>query len=398
MVRREFLGLSGFVLAAAATPGLSIPLASREDDVRIGIIGTGQRGTGLASIIQKVPGLSLVAGADVLDFRLKNCMDKYGAKGSKSFSDYRALLADPSIDAVIISTPLSHHYQMVLDALEAGKHVYCEKTMAFDIEQSLSIAKKVKSNPSLTFQVGYQYRSFPLYHEVKKVIDEGWLGELKYFETFYNRNNNWRREVPDPSLERQINWRMYREFSGGLMAELSSHQVDVVNWMLNSRPESIRGIGGINFWKDGRETYDHINLVARYPNDITGQITSHIANAHMGYTVKIMGTDGTVEINFNKAHFYKEAVSYNTEKGIVDGVSGATKKIEPGKPVSIPVEIKEGYSATTYALESFADCIREGKTPNSEIKGGTNASIMVAMANKAMQENTIENWKDSYSI
>ena len=126
MKRRDFLNRSSFVLAAAVTPSFTFSYPSG-NPVRIGIIGTGQRGTGLASVIQKIPGISLVAGSDLLDFRLSKCMDNYGDKGSKSYQDYRKLLNDKNVDAVIISSPLYMHHQMVIDALDAGKHVYCEK-------------------------------------------------------------------------------------------------------------------------------------------------------------------------------------------------------------------------------------------------------------------------------
>ena len=96
-------------------------------------------------------------------------------------------------------------------------------------------------------------------------IRAGQLGNITQIRAYWHRNNDWRRTVPSPELEKKINWRLYKEFSCGLMTELASHQIQVANWALGEFPDKIMGAGSINYWKDGREVHDNVNLVYTYP-------------------------------------------------------------------------------------------------------------------------------------
>ena len=152
------------------------------------------------------------------------------AKGATAYTDHRKLLEDKKINAVIIATPLYLHYPIAIDALDAGKHIYLEKSMTYDIPQAIDLVKKVR-NSSLVFQVGFQYRYYGLIHRVKEIISQNWLGKITHFECQYNRNSNWRFPVNDPKQELAINWRMHRKYCGGPLSELCAHQIDVVNYL-----------------------------------------------------------------------------------------------------------------------------------------------------------------------
>jgi len=123
------------------------------------------------------------------------------------------------------------------------------------------------------FQVGHQYNSAELYQKVSQIVQSGYLGEITAFECQWNRNGDWRRPVPHPKWERAINWRMYKENSGGLVAELCSHQIDFICRTLGEAPEVITGFGGIDYWKDGRETFDNVHLLFKYPSGIDASFT-----------------------------------------------------------------------------------------------------------------------------
>ena len=97
-----------------------------------------------------------------------------------------------------------------MDAIDAGKHIYVEKTITYSIDEANQLADKVNGSSTI-LQVGHQYRYFALYHKVKEIIDKGWCGQVTQFECQYHSNQDWRRPVNDPSLERHINWRMYKE-------------------------------------------------------------------------------------------------------------------------------------------------------------------------------------------
>lgn len=396
--RRTFISTGAVALSGIA---LRLPSFGRSfsesEKIRIGLIGSGSRGRGLASLIQGLPGMEIVGCCDIIPEHLQQGMS-LAAKGAKGYSDYRKLLDDKSIDAVIIATPLFLHYQMAVDAMDAGKHVYLEKSMTYDIQQTLDLMKKVTKH-KLVFQVGYQYRYYGLYHRVKKVIEQNWVGKITHFECQYNRNSNWRNPVNDPRLERTINWRMYREFCGGPLSELCAHEIDMVNYLLNSHPVKVTGMGGINYWKDGRDTYDNVRTIYEYPNGIKASFTSVLSNAYNGYGIRILGDKATIEIQREKAFIYAE--STENMRGIVDGVSGATiQATTQGKPVEIIFK-KPGEAEiepTTFALQDFFECIHSGKTPVSNVMNAGESSIAIHMGNMAMDTETFVTWKPEYSI
>jgi predicted dehydrogenase len=395
--RRDFVsGAAAFSgLIALGLPAFGKPM-SANDVIQVGLIGTGARGSGLATLMQSIPDLKVVACCDIQPENLANGMSK-ADKSAKAYTNYKELLEDKNIDAVVIATPLFLHYPMALDALAAGKHVYVEKTMTYDIPQSLDLIKRLK-NSELVFQVGFQYRYYALYRRIKEIIDQNWLGKVTHFECQYNRNSNWRYPVKDPKMERIVNWRMYREYCGGPLSELCAHEIDMVNYMLGSHPLKVTGIGGVDYWKDGRETYDNIRTVYEYPNGVKSSVTSVLSNAYNGYSIRILGDKATVDIQRNKAFIYAE--STNNKKGTVDGVTGATiASATQGKGQEIIFDKpgERSLEPTTYALQDFASCIRDKRKPASNVETGRDVSIAIHMGNKAAETEKFQLWKPEYS-
>lgn len=396
--RRKFISGSSLALSGLAIAGFpAIAFGRGDQEVRLGLVGCGQRGSGVASIIKGLPGMDLVAYCDIVDAHLKPMKQYSKSAHPKFYKNYQEMLGNKEIDAVYIATPLHLHYQMVIDALDAGKHVYVEKTMTYNIPQALDLVERMKDK-NLVLQVGHQYRYYAMYHRIKQVIDDNWLGTVTHFESQYNRNSDWRRPVTDPQMERQVNWRMYREYSGGVMAELAAHQVDIVNWMIGDHPLKVVGLGGIDFWKDGRETNDNVRAIYEYKNGIKSSVTSILSNEYNSYNMRILGSKATLEIKRDSALIYTEP----TKKilGTVDGVTGAT--IEASKPGQGVPLVYEGYDKkrpdpTAYAFLSFVDCIKNGKKPGSNVFTGRDAAIAVHMGNAAADTGTMQLWKPEYS-
>ena len=364
--------------------------------VRVGVIGTGSRGTGLASLIKELKGMKIVACCDVIAEHLQNGMNQ-ASKEAKSYTEYRKLLEDKEIDAVIIATPLYLHYSMALDALDAGKHVYLEKSMTYDIPQAIDLVKKVKDS-NLVLQVGFQNRYYGLIHRVKEIVSQNWLGKITHFECQYNRNSNWRFPVNDPGQELAINWRMHRKYCGGPLSELAAHQIDVVHYLLGSHPIKVTGMGGINYWKDGRDTYDHIRTIYEYPDGVQSSVTSVLSNAYNGYNIRILGDKATLDMQTEHAYLYAESI--DRVKGIVDGVTGATKAAPAEGKIELLFE-KEGekeLEASTYSLLGFIDCIHNKKKPISNVESGRDTSIAIHLGNAAADTETSQVWKPAYSI
>ena len=141
------------------------------------------------------------------------------------------------------------------------------------------------------------------------MIRKGALGKVMFVRAQWHRNSNWRRPVPDPKLERQINWRMYKEYSGGLLAELASHQTDVANWAFESEPISVYATGGIDYWKDGRETCDNVEAIYEYSGGRKMTWSSILYNAHLDFNEQILGDRGSLIITLGKGMYYRETVA-----------------------------------------------------------------------------------------
>jgi predicted dehydrogenase len=399
MERRNFIKQSSASLAALLLSDqvFSFVKTVADEKLNMGIIGCGSRGVGLMSVLKELQDkFQITALCDVLDFRFKEAKEVVTTQ-VKEHKDYRKLLDDKSVPVVVIASPLYLHYQMAADALKAGKHVYLEKTMTYTIQQALDLAKLAKSYPNQVLQVGHQLPYTPLYVKVKEMITKDYLGKITQIQCRYDRHNDWRRPVPDPKLERAINWRMYKEYSGGLSAELLSHQMQFINWALDTHPDEVFSTGGIDYYKDGRETYDNVQIMLRYDQKgIIGNFGSTLANEREGFIFKIKGTKGAVELLLDEGIFYPEE---ETKKQLetVDGVAGATK-IEWNKDGGIPIMKEQVKDGTWYALADFYNCIASKKQPVLDVSQGAKAAITVHLANEAMYTHSVQKWKEEFNV
>jgi predicted dehydrogenase len=395
MKRSEFIRNTSIAGAAALTSGFGGVFRSRKfDNINIGVIGTGDRGGGLSYLIRQIDGMKVTGCCDIIPFRLEAGLEQ--APGAKGYTDYRKMLEDDSLDAVIIAVPYALHDGVLKDVIDSGKHIYCEKTMVKGQETAVDLVKQIR-NYDKTFQVGHQYHSSRLYRKIVQMIRKDYLGHIESIECQWNRNADWRRPVPDPKWERMINWRMYREYSGGLTAELCSHQIDICNWIAGERPSKVTGFGGIDYWKDGRETYDNVHIMMQYPSGLNTKFTSLTTNSYQRFQIKIQGKKGTIIINFDGARVYLENLDEARETGVVDGVSGATVEAwEKGGGASI--EVEDDIDASKQALMDFRDSVNTGEEPISNVETGANTAILVSMAIEAMDNNRVVEWKPEWNF
>jgi predicted dehydrogenase len=399
MDRRKFL-LKGASASAALVTSTSV-LANMghrfnsKKTINIGVIGTGDRGSGLIPFINQIEGLHVYACCDVIPFRLKEGLKRTNDQ-AKGYSNYKELLKNDTIDAILVATPFSTHAQIAIDAVQAGKHVYCEKTLAKGYSAVHNLVAKVKA-ANVIFQTGHQYHSSRLYTHVVKLIKNGKVGNIAAFECQWNRHGDWRRKVPDPSLEKAINWRMYKAYSGGLVAELCSHQIDFVNTILETNPIQVMGTGGVDYWKDGRETFDNIHLIYNYPQGVKATYTCLTTNAKEGYQIKVIGDKGTMIVTTNAAKFYPEGVKKKKVKlQDVDGVSGATWQKDKEDYVEV-INISHE-NPSKQALLDFRDSVLDHIEPVSNVVTGARAAICVQMGLDALYTNQIIAWKPEFDI
>jgi predicted dehydrogenase len=387
--------------------GSAIPLAGNSNlfkeknpakVYKVGIIGYGDRGSGMHAVMKSMPDRFEVIGiCDVLPFRIENAKSK-SPTGIAYYEDYSQLLSNKEIEVVLVATPLFLHFDHAKAVLESGKHLFLEKTMVFNIEQAQQLHQLSKSYPNQVLQVGHQYRYSPLYYKVKEMIQSGWLGKVTQIDARWDRNHNWRRPVPNESLERQINWRMYREYSGGLVAELLSHQIDFINWAFETVPSQIHGMGGIDHFDDGRETFDNVQVMLRYGKEgMIGNFGATCSNEYEGYAFRIKGSKGMVSLLMNEGVFYPEP-EIRAELEQVDGVSGATQLVWSSDKKGVKILDQPTRDGSFYALEDFHKCLTESKLPESNVSNAGKTAIVVALANKSLYDGQTQSWEPGYDL
>ncbi len=347
---RQFIKDLGYVSGGAAllatTPWLQsfTPDKAKEikkEKARIGFIGTGSRGMYNMHAVLSLPHAEIVALCDIYPPNLKEASGL--CPNTKTYTDYRKLLESPDIDGVIISTPLYLHAPMTLAALDAGKHVYCEKAMALNMEECKAVYDTYqKTDKVLYFCVQRMFDK--KYIKGMQMIHSGLIGDIVGERCYWFRNHDWRRPVPSPELERQINWRLYRDYSAGLMTELASHQLEVCCWAMQMVPESVVGTGDIVYWKDGREVYDSVNLVYQYSNGVKINYESLISNKFNGMEDQILGNKGTM--NLATGIYYLEDEAGGKKSGIEQLIGQIGNKLYASVPAAGPSwrpETKEKY-------------------------------------------------------
>ena len=377
-----------------------------KEKVRIGFIGTGSRGQYHLNNLKTIPYADVVALCDNYPPHLKEASALYPK--AKTYDDYRKLLDDRDIQAVMIATPLYEHAHITIDALHAGKHVFCEKSMAMTCADCLDMYNVFKESGKVMF-IGQQRLYDPKYIKAMEMIHAGTFGEINGIHTFWNRNGDWRRSVPSPSLERLINWRLYKEFSKGLMTELACHQLQIGSWALQKLPEKVMGHGAITYWKDGREVYDNVSCIYVFDDGVKMTFDSIISNKFYGLEEQIMGNLGTVEPE--KGRYYFESVApapaflqlvNDWENKMFDslpfaGTSWAPETANANTGEFILGEHPKG-DGTSLLLEAFVEAVITQKQPERIAEEGYYASMLCLLGHQAMEEEKTLYFPDEYKI
>jgi len=447
ITRRDVVKVAGAATAAVAVSKIvGAPriqkVRAANNQVVLGVIGTGGRGQYHLTHLNGIDTGRVAAVCDIFETNLQAAI-KISKDKPQGYKDYHELLARQDIDAVLIATPLYTHFPITKDALLAGKHVFCEKSLVFKPEEVHELRALSNSRPKQVLQVGLQRRYSKFYQTAKEMIQKGILGEVTNMYAQWNRNPGWPLKQPKPgqTLE-QANWRLYRKFSGGLVAELASHQIDIADWMFGAQPEFVVGVGGLDFVHDGRDVYDNIQLILKYPKGQKLTYSSICTNKHLSmfqgtrteFGECIMGTKGTIEITVGTDKepaiglWYYEpgpTVEKAAAKKEIAQVAGATLASTGRGSRAMPIlfdrdqvsqndsflqrEMKfarrwlyakgvmvpeEDQNPVDVQLESFFDCCRTGKHPLADLEIGLADSTMVILANKALDEGRRVNFNE----
>lgn len=413
------IGSSGLLLSAfpwlqACSPEEKAKVSGEK--VRLAMIGTGSRGQYHLGNLKNIPTADIVMLCDNYEPHLKQAAALY--PDAKTCTDYREVLDNKDIQAVLIVTPLYEHAHMTIEALDAGKHVFCEKSMAMTPADCLAMYNKYKESDRVLF-IGQQRLFDPRYIRAMEMIHSGVIGDIGSIRAYWFRNNDWRRPVPSPDLERKINWRLYKDYSCGLMTELATHQLQVGNWALKMIPESVVGFGDIVFWKDGREVYDNVSLIYRYANGVKMTYESVISNKFFGLEEEILGHKGTMEPE--KGKYYFEEVKpapgimqmiNNIEHSVFDQVSFAgpswvpeTASTNKGQLIMDKVASHDGASSvgasgdgSVELMTAFCQAAITGQPISTLVEEAYYSSVLALLGMQAMEEQRMVTFPDEYKI
>jgi predicted dehydrogenase len=380
--RRDFMSRAGVGLAMAAASSRNKVLGAN-DKIRLGVIGPGGRGRGVMSHFQKFPEVEIVALCEIYDEHMRKAQSLVGG-GAREYLDYRGLLDQKDIQAVLIATPDHWHAQMAIDACEAGKDVYIEKPLTYESSEGLEIIRAVRLNDRI-MQVGMQQRSGTHYLEAKsRFLDSGLLGKITVAQTWWHGNSyhlrrapftekpaglNWKKFLgPRPwrdwDVQQFWNWRAYLDFGGGQITDLFTHWIDVVQWYMGEDlPASAVAAGGVYHYKDGRTAPDTIHVLLEYQTDWTATFEATLAPGVKGLGIKFIGTKGNLEIN-------RQGYTFTPVEGEpITGEGGAA-----------------GDQLTLEHVADFLECMKSRKRPNGDVLHGHRSAQASHLGNLAYLE------------
>lgn len=356
------------------------------DRPNLGLIGAGGRGRFLAGEFKEI-GFQIPAVCDVYTPNLEAGL-KLASTGAQGHKDYRRLLDDKSIDAVVVATPDHWHAQMVIDAVHAGKDVYVEKPLCHTIEEGYRMVDAVKATKRIV-QVGTQRRSSPIFLEAKTVIDSGVLGDVRLVTSWWMNHQtslnpselkgdldwkSWLGTSPERPVDamRFFNWYYFHDYSGGLIIGQAAHIFDAIQWFMNSKaPVAVTCVGGqVNL--KGAEIPDTATVVLEFAEN-------YIANFTLGY--KAMRYHSSQD-QLKQFHGNKARLDVNREGWWLYPESTSPEL----KPSRQHIEIGNFARATRDHIRNFLDCIRTRKQPNAPVENGLATAIALVMTMESLRK------------
>jgi predicted dehydrogenase len=286
-----------------------VPLKMPGGPVVGGIVGAGRQGLGpLLGACQK-EFIDIQAVCDINPehrTQATQALVQAGYKKPREYEDWQEMAQKEKLEAVIVATPLWTHAEIAIGFLQAGVNVFGEKMMAYDAASCQRMIDAAHRSHKL-LEIGYPRFYEPLYQSVyKNLIQPKVLGDIHAVRLQTHRNSSWRWDGKPPfsgydpsrwgypNWESLANWRMYKRYSQGMIAELGSHQTSLAEWFLGSTALSVFGAGGIDCYKDGREVNDHLHLIFDHVKGCSVELSVILSNSYQGLYEEFSGTDGTL--------------------------------------------------------------------------------------------------------
>ncbi|HEY1903464.1 MAG TPA: Gfo/Idh/MocA family oxidoreductase [Terracidiphilus sp.] len=439
MTRRDFVRMGAGAAAAGAAMKATLlepPVYAAQADggrkIRFAIVGTGIRGTDLLRAARQVSSGVCVGAADLYTTRHQAAKETWGAD-IPTTGDYRRFLDSKDVDAIFIATSDHLHRRVTLDAVAAGKDVYCEKPMSHSVADGQAMVAAVGSNNRI-FQAGSQRVSSILYAKAREIYASGRLGDVHSIDAQWNRNSpggawvypvpadaspqtvDWARFIEDAPPHafdpvRFFRWRLFADYSSGLGGDLFVHMLSGIFAItgLNTAPIRAYSSGGLYHYKDGREFPDFLETIYDYPS-ANGAIQIHVHcnqnNNDADERISFFGSNGTLVVTGNSVTFTPQNVTPRFESYGWNGMTNAQRKQgmedwRAAHPTSsqsaAPAEVEtftvpKGYNDTADHIANFYRAINTRQHVIENEVFGHNAAIGCHMANYSYFHRTVAQW------
>jgi predicted dehydrogenase len=401
--RRAFLKATGAISAATILKPSIVFGTKANSAIRMGIIGCGNRGTAVISSIVRDTHTNIVAMADLFEDKLQAATPKFNRlNADKNFPEipqqnmyhgskaYLQLLENKDVDAVLISSPAYTHPWFLEAAVDAGKHVYCEKPVAPDVagcKKVLQIGEKLNKN--LSAVIGFQIRYATPYVEMVKRIQRGDIGDIISAQLYYFSSGTPIHEfknVPDDEF-RIRNHYHFRALSGGIFLDQIIHILDVCNWALQSKPINAMGSGGNKGGPAVGDTWNNYQVIYQYPNDI--HVSAHatqVGPAFGDVCCRFTGTKGSAEAHYSGGVFIKGDNEWDS------GVSRTGTELTPEQQAS-GVFLSSLDDADANKEKAFIDSIEKGKYTNN-LQAGAESTLTAILGRDAAESKKEMTWNE----
>jgi predicted dehydrogenase len=385
ITRRKFMRNTAAVgLGVLAHPSFSGKAFGANDRIVMGIIGTGGMGRSHMANFQD-QGAEWAAACDVYGVNLDAALEIAGPQ-AKGYVDHRQLLERRDIDAVVVATPEHWHHDHLIDALHAGKDVYCEKPMSWSIEQGANMVAEVRKSDRIV-QIGMQRRSSPIVRECKEIVDSGALGEINLVraEWYWNvslhprsvleNKLDWDRFVGSArkqpfDLYRFRYWRYFWDFSGGNMTDQGTHLIDVIQWFTSSSQPVAAQCYGQVYKLQPSETPDTFSAVFEYPKFMCTWTLAYMNSFQNGWGIVFQGQKGTLELCEQGYRVYQEPWA-------------GSRWVRPDP---VKEKLPGSVTSTTPHIKNFLECVRTRQQPNATVEIGHQAVRTLHLANIAQRK------------
>ncbi len=398
LTRRNFLQTSA-TLSSAALLAAPVRAFGANDTIHIGLLGCGGRCRHLLKSLVKIPGVKITAMSDVWDESFKQTQPFVDAQAAIT-KDFRKVLDDKRIDAVLIAAPDHWHVPMTVAACQSGKDVYVEKPLTHDLLEGKLVLEAGEKSQRIV-QVGTQQRSMPHIAQAREWIQAGKIGQVLKVRMSWNRNSDrvrrnklgvdpnsvdWKQflgSAPDQPFDEYLfrNWRWFWDFGGGIFTDLMVHWVDVAHWCLNlDHPLEAVSIGDHVVSRDVWETPDTVQTLMKYPGDVQMHFEGTFSNANRASMIEFLGTEATIYIDRGGMILTPERRSKLMPEEMIlgSGPRGADFYEQP--------------DGELLHLTNWIDCVRKREQPTAPIAAGVSGAAAAHLANLALRSKQTAHW------